>query len=58
MLMIEEGSPGSLSQKLMARTPWVFLLDEAGIIQAQGHGSQIADLERTLRHRFERVAKP
>lgn len=56
--MVEEGSPGSLSHKLMARTPWVFLLDEAGTIRAQGHGSQIEDLEKTLRYRFEGVANP
>ena len=29
---------------LLARTPWVFLLDGEGVIQAQGHGSQIGKI--------------
>jgi hypothetical protein len=44
-LVVTEPSPRRSSAKgLTGRTPWVFVVDEAGLIMAQGPGRRIAEI--------------
>lgn len=43
-----EGAAGSREHALMARTPWVFVLDGEGRILREGQGSRIAELTAGL----------
>lgn len=35
---------GGLEHALTSRAPWVFILDRAGVVLAEGHGNSIAEL--------------
>ncbi len=45
---VEAGRLGGWEHALTSRTPWVFVIDEAGVILAEGHGSRIAELGAVL----------
>ena len=45
---VAAGRLGGWEHALTSRTPWVFVIDEAGVILAEGHGSRIAELGAVL----------
>ena len=45
---VEAGGLGGLGHGLTGRTPWIFVLDEMGVILAEGHGRRIVELVAVL----------
>ena len=45
---VEAGRLGGLEHGLTSRTPWIFVLDETGVILAEGHGRRIVELVAVL----------
>jgi hypothetical protein len=45
---VEAGRLGSRGHALTGRIPWVFAVDGAGVIVAEGHGRRIAELAAAL----------
>ena len=43
-----KGGRGTVGQAMAARTPWVFAVDEAGLVVAEGHGSRIREVAMAI----------
>ncbi len=48
VLTVRSGAADRLGDALTRRTPWVFVLDERGVIVAEGHGSRVGELAARL----------
>jgi len=48
VVSVGSGVDGSGAQALTRRTPWVFAIDEAGVVVAGGHGRELPQLARAL----------
>lgn len=46
---VEPGADGKGEHALMNRTPWVFVVDNAGMVVAEGHGVRLAELAQITR---------
>ena len=46
---LEVGMLGGQAHSLISRTPWIFILDADGVVLAEGHGDQLAELAGALR---------
>jgi hypothetical protein len=48
VLTVRSGAADRLGDALTRRTPWVFVLDERGVIVSEGHGSRVGELAAPL----------
>ncbi len=49
VLTVDATVSGSPNHTLTSRTPWVFALDSEGVILAEGHGKNIAEIAAVLK---------
>jgi peroxiredoxin len=43
--------PGSVESSLLSRTPWVYVLDENGVVRYHGHGNNLPQVDSLLAER-------
>lgn len=48
LVSVQGARRGSAEHSLITRTPWIFLLDPAGVVRYQGHGSTLALLDSII----------
>ena len=46
---LEVGILGGQAHSLISRTPWIFIVDAAGVVLAESHGNQLAELADAFR---------
>lgn len=56
VLSLERPRRGTPEHSLVTRTPWVFLLDPAGVVRFQGHGGDLATVDSLIARSATRPA--